>query len=203
MANVLVIQSSPRGSDSFTRKLVAAIVTELGEKNQSSTVTVRDLALNPLPHLEEVHIAAFRAPPETHGPAHKDVLMRSDKIIAEVKAADVIVIGVPMYNFSIPSVLKSWIDHLARAGQTFRYTEKGPEGLVKGKKVYLALASGGIYSEGPYKAFDFADSYMRAILGFIGVTDVTTFRVEGVAVPAKQEAALQKAIDSIKLRWSI
>ena len=199
MNNVLVIESSPRGSESFTRKLTGAVVAKLSKKDPSLKVITNDLTKNPLPHLEEVHIAAFRAPPETHTAAHKEVLKRSDAVISAVKGADAIVIGIPMYNFSIPSVLKSWIDHLVRAGQTFRYTEKGPEGLVGGKKVYLAISSGGIYSEGPYKSYDFTESYMRAVLGFIGITDVITLRVEGVAVPAKQEEALQKAIASINV----
>jgi FMN-dependent NADH-azoreductase len=104
-----------------------------------------------------------------------------------------------MYNFGIASTLKSWIDHIARANKTFRYSEKGPEGLVKNKKVYLAISTGGVYSDGPMKAYDFTEPYLRAVLGFMGMTNLTAYRVEGVNMPALKESALQKAIDSIAL----
>lgn len=111
--------------------------------------------------------------------------------------ADIIVIGVPIYNFNIPSALKAWLDHLVRAGKTFSYQTGRPEGLVKDKKVYLAIASGGVYSDGPMKSYDFAEPYLRAVLGFIGITDITTFRVEGTNVPDLKETALQKGIESV------
>jgi FMN-dependent NADH-azoreductase len=104
-----------------------------------------------------------------------------------------------MYNFGIPSTLKTWIDHVARAGKTFKYDGKTPEGLVKNKKVYLAISSGGVYSEGFMKAYDFTESYLRAVLGFMGMTDIKAFRVEGVKVPGMQEIALDKAIQAIEL----
>jgi FMN-dependent NADH-azoreductase len=113
--------------------------------------------------------------------------------------ADVIVIDAPLYNFSIPSALKAWVDHIARAGVTFKYDENGPEGLVKGKKVYVALASGGIYSDGPMKGYDFAAPYLKSVLGFMGMTDFTVFRVEGVSYPNLKDTALQTAVDSIVL----
>src|SRR5690606_13185688 len=119
-----------------------------------------------------------------------------DEAIAALKAADIIVIGVPMYNFSIHSTLKAWIDHIMRAGVTFKYTEDGPVGLLGNKKVYLAIASGGVYS-GDRKQFDFTEPYLRAALGFIGITDITTYRVEGVAIPGIQEDAYSKAIEAI------
>jgi FMN-dependent NADH-azoreductase len=114
--------------------------------------------------------------------------------------ADAVVLGVPIYNFAIPSALKTWIDHVARVGRTFKYGAHGsPEGLVKGKKVYLAVASGGIYSEGPMKAFDFAEPYLKAVLGFLGMTDIRTFRAEGTAIPNIKETALAKAIESVRI----
>ena len=103
-----------------------------------------------------------------------------------------------MYNFGIPSTLKAWIDHIVRAGVTFRYSDGFPEGLIKNKKVYLAISSGGVYSEGPMKSYDFTEPYLRTALGFIGLTDITVFRVEGTFVPGVKETALPKAIDSVK-----
>ena len=120
-----------------------------------------------------------------------------DETIAELLAADTIVIGAPLYNFGIASTLKAWIDHIARAGITFRYSAAGPEGLVKGKTVYVAFASGGIYSEGPLTAYDFVAPYLRTVLGFLGMTDVTVVRVEGTAVPELKDAALAKALASV------
>ena len=113
--------------------------------------------------------------------------------------ADVLVIGVPMYNFSVPSTLKAWIDHIMRAGVTFKYDEKGPKGLVQGKKVYLAVASGGIYSEGPMKAYDFVTPYLQTVLGFIGLTDITIIRAEGTSIPDKKEFALETAMNRMDL----
>jgi FMN-dependent NADH-azoreductase len=113
----------------------------------------------------------------------------ADKLIAEVEAADTIVIAAPMYNFTIPSTLKAWLDHIARAGRTFRYTAAGPEGLLKGKKVFVVESRGGFYGEGPAKAMDFQEPYLRAMLGFLGLNDVTFIHAEGQAVSA--EAAAQ------------
>ena len=113
--------------------------------------------------------------------------------------ADIIVIGAPLYNFSIHSSLKAWIDHIVRAGITFKYDENGANGLVTGKKVYVAFSSGGIYSEGPWKPFDFVEPYLKHILGFIGLTDITIFRVEGTNIPVVQDTALEKGISSIHL----
>jgi len=114
-------------------------------------------------------------------------------------AADVIVIGAPLWNFSIPSVLKAWIDHIARAGVTFKYSEAGAEGLVKGKTVYVAMASGGVYSSGPYQVYDFVSTYLKSVLGFMGMTDLKIFRAEGLTYPGQAEEALQKGLDSIAL----
>ena len=199
MKSLLVIESSPRGASSFSRKLSHAVVEKLKAKNPGAQVKIRDLTLHPTPHLEEAHLTAFFTPPEKQSAASKEAIRHSDTSIDEIMAADTIVIAVPMYNFTIPSSLKAWIDHLSRAGKTFKYTDKGPEGLVKGKKIYLAIATGGIYSEGPMKPHDYTEPYLRFIFGFLGMTDVTAFRVEGVANPANQEAALAKAIASIHI----
>jgi len=194
---ILHLISSPRGEGSFSIKLGNAIIRQLQSKYPGSTVTVRNLTADPFPHLEEVHLNSFFTPEEARSEEQVKALRHSDQAIAELVAADTIVIGVPMYNFSIHSSLKAWVDHVVRAGLTFRYSEQGVEGLVKNKKVYLAVATGGVYSDGPMKDADFTEPYMRSILNFIGITDITTLRVEGVAIPDMKESALQKAVDAI------
>ena len=196
---ILNLISSPRGDASFSIKLGDAIIQKLQAANPGSTVKIHDLVKTPFPHLEEVHLNSFFTPKENHTPEMTEAIKHSDQAIAEITDADVIVIGVPMYNFSIHSTLKAWIDHLARAGKTFQYTANGPEGLVKNKKVYLAIATGGVYSEGSMKAYDFTEPYLRTILGFLGMTNVTAFRVEGVNMPDLKDQALEKAVQSIQL----
>jgi FMN-dependent NADH-azoreductase len=196
---ILHLISSPRGAASFSRKLGNAIVEKLQEENSDAQVKLHDLTNKPFPHLEEVHLNSFFTPAENFTPELAEAIKHSDEAIAELMDADIIVIDSPMYNFGIASTLKSWIDHIARVNKTFRYSEKGPEGLVKNKKVYLAISTGGVYSDGPMKAYDFTESYLRAVLGFMGMTNLTAHRVEGVNMPALKESALQKAIDSIAL----
>lgn len=200
MKNILVVESSQSGEASFSRKLTREIVGRLIEKNPGIEVRTHDLAAKPFPHLTGAHLGAFFTAPDKHTDAQKQLVSHSEEAIADIMAADAIVIGVSMYNLSIPSVLKAWIDHVSRAGRTFRYGANGPEGLVKGKKVYLAIASGGVYSQGPSKSYDFSEPYLRAALGFLGMTDVTVFRVEGVAIPGLKETALDRAFESVNWR---
>ncbi|MEO6638291.1 MAG: NAD(P)H-dependent oxidoreductase [Ginsengibacter sp.] len=195
---ILHLISSPRGASSMSIKLGNAIIEKLQAENPGSLVIVRNLAETTFPHLEEVHLNSFYTPVEKHTPELTEAIKHSDEAIAELKNADVIVIGVPMYNFSIHSTLKAWIDHIARAGKTFSYSEKGPSGLINDKKVYLAISSGGVYSQGPLKAFDFTETYLRSVLGFLGMTDVIAFRVEGLNVPDLKDNAWSKAIESIE-----
>lgn len=197
MKKILNVISSARGAASNSTQLANAIIERLTEQYAGSTVKLRDLVEHHYPHLEESHLNAFFAPAENQTPESREAAQHSDEAIKEVTEADIIVIGVPIYNFNIPSALKAWLDHLVRAGKTFSYQTGRPEGLVKDKKVYLAIASGGIYSDGPMKSFDFAEPYLRAVLGFIGITDVTTFRVEGTNMPDLKETALQKGIERI------
>ncbi|TGE28183.1 FMN-dependent NADH-azoreductase [Hymenobacter metallicola] len=194
---ILQIISSAQGAASFSTRLSQGIIDKLLAAEPGSRVVVRDVASQPFPHLEEAHLQAYLTPTEGRSPEQQQAVQHSDEAIAQVMAADVLVIGVPFYNFSIPSSLKSWLDHLTRAGITFRYTPTGPEGLITGKKVYLAVASGGIYSEGPMQAYDFATPYLRLVLQFLGLTDVTVARAEGVKLPDFQATALQKGIDSV------
>ncbi|MBJ6107896.1 FMN-dependent NADH-azoreductase [Hymenobacter sp. BT523] len=194
---ILQIISSARGAESYSTRLSQGIIDKLLAAHPGSTVVVRNVATHPFPHLEEAHLQAYFTPAEGRSPEQQEAVRHSDEAIAQVMAADVLVVGVPFYNFSIPSSLKSWLDHLTRAGVTFRYTPSGPEGLIKGKKVYLAVASGGIYSEGPMQAYDFAAPYLRTVFGFLGLTDVTVARAEGVKLPDVEPTALQKGLDSI------
>jgi FMN-dependent NADH-azoreductase len=197
MTKILHVISSPRGSGSNSIKLGNAIIDKIREQHPSASVVVKDLTSHPFPHLEEAHLNAFFTPAEKHSAENKQAIMASDKAIAEIFDADIIVIGAPMYNFSISSTLKAWIDHVARAGITFKYTDHGPEGLISGKKVFLAVATGGVYSSGPYQPYDFLVPYLIHILGFLGISDVTVFRAEGFNVEALRAAALDKGIDNI------
>ncbi|HAQ20611.1 MAG TPA: FMN-dependent NADH-azoreductase [Prolixibacteraceae bacterium] len=199
MKKILHIISSPRGGESYSIKLGNAIVDKIKSVYPGSTVKENNLAKNQFPHLDEAQIASFFTPEEFRTPENLEAVRNSDKAINEIMEADILVIGAPFYNFSIHSTLKAWIDHIARAGVTFRFTEKGYEGLVHGKKVYIAVASGGIYSDGAMQSYDFSAPYLKAILGFLGITDVNVIRVEGTAIPGIQDSALHKAISSIKL----
>jgi FMN-dependent NADH-azoreductase len=194
---ILQIITSARGAESFSTKLSQGIIDKLQAAHPGSTVVVRDLAKHPFPHLEEAHLQAYFAPAESRSPEQQEAVRHSDEAIAEVLAADVLVIGSPLYNFMITSSLKAWLDHLTRANVTFRYTPNGPEGLIKGKQVYLAVASGGVYSEGPMQPYEFATPYLRWMLGFLGMRDVTVARAEGVKLPELQATALQKGLESV------
>lgn len=198
MKNILHIISSPNGNKSFSNQLGNAVIGKILQAHPGSTVQVRDLTKYPFPHLEEATLAAFGKKTED-GSQDDDAAAHSDQAIAELEQADILVISVPLWNFGIPSVLKAWVDHIVRAGKTFRYTEKGPVGLVLGKTVYIALASGGIYSSGPLQGYDFASTYLKAVFSFLGMTEVRIFRAEGVAYPGQAELALQKGIESIAI----
>ena len=181
MKNILLIQSSPRGVASLSQKVAQSVVDDLQARHPHANVVVRDLAKNPPPHVGPDFIAGSYAPPEKRTPDQAKAIAVSDALIDELLAADTIVIAAPMHNFALPSTLKAWIDHISRAGRTFAYGANGPEGLVKGKRAILVLARGGVYSSGPAKPFDFQEPYLRTILGFIGITDVSVVHVEGVA----------------------
>jgi len=198
MKKILNIVSSAKGDQSFSNKLSGAIIDKLLTVYPGSQLQTRDLAADPLPHIQGPQIFAHYTPAEQRTADHKEVLKKSDKAIQELMDADFIVIGVPLYNFGVPSTLKSWVDHIARSGITFSYGDGVPKGLVTDKKVYLAVASGAIYSDGPMKALDFAEPYLRGLLGFLGMTDITTFRVEGIGMPQLAETALPKAVDLVK-----
>lgn len=182
MTNILFVSSSPRGAASQSTKVAELLIAGIQAEDPTATVTRRDLAKDPLPHVDEAYLGAVFAPADTHSDAQKQLLALSDTLVDEVLAADIIVIGSAMINFTVPSTLKSWFDFIARAGRTFRYDENGPQGLVKGKRVVVVEAKGGIYSDGPMKVHDYQQPWVRFMLGFLGMTDVEVIYVEGQAL---------------------
>lgn len=196
MSNVLLIHSSVFGENS--RSL--ALARYLLKRYPHGSVVERALTAETMPHLDGQTFAAMGPPDGEHTSSQRAAVALSDTLIAELEAADTIVLAVPMYNFSIPSTLKAWIDHVARRGRTFRYTENGPEGLLKGKKVFVLVARGGFYSKGaPAAALDFQEPYLRAVLGFIGLTDVTFVHLEGLAMgPEAANTNHDKALAEIE-----
>lgn len=197
MKNILHIISSPRGENSISVKLGTAIVAQATDTFPRSTVTELNLTETPFPHIDAAYINALFTPAELATPEVKATLQRSDDAVAQLIDTDILVIGLPLYNLGITSTLKTWVDNVLRAGKTFSYSENGPQGLLKGKKAYIAIASGGIFSEGPTAAFDYAITYLTGILNFIGITDIDVIRAEGLAIPGIQETALDKAISAI------
>lgn len=174
---LLHIDSSVLGENSASRSLTEAIVGRLRVENPGIEVVRRDLAAQTLPHLTPVL-------DEGH-----PCVSRNAEVLDEFLGADIVVVGAPMYNFTIPSQLKAWIDRILIAGKTFRYTGNGAEGLAGGKRVIIASARGGIYSEGPAAAVDFQETYLRHVFGFIGIHDVEFVRAEGLNLGAEQRAA--------------
>lgn len=190
--NILHIASSARGAESYSNRVAAQVIAELQRRAPGSTVTTRDLARDPLPHIDDDFVVATRSPSGPQTEAQRRRLAQSDALVDELLAADMVVIAAPMINFTIPSNLKTWIDHVARAGRTFSYSEKGPQGLVTDKQVILVVARGGVYSDKP--AFDFQVPYLKNVLAFLGMTDVEVLDVEGTAFgPEVAEKAVQAA----------
>lgn len=197
MTRILLLNSSPR-SDSVSAKVAAEIVKKLQANSKGSTIVERNLSKHALPHMDEDFVVGSRIEADKRSKSQQAAVDLSDKLIAEVAASDTLVIASPMFNFGPSTTLKAWFDYILRAGVTFRYTEKGPEGLLTGKKVYVVVARGGIYSEGPLKAIDFQEPYLRHLLGFVGITDVTFVRIEGIAYgPEAAEKAMTVALESI------
>ena len=202
MKKVLRLISSPRAEASLSIKLGNAVIEKIKEKYPDSSIKQRDLTKNPFPHIDEVLINAFFTPTEKLSKEQSEAIKLSDEAIAELQEADIIVIDTPMYNFSIPSTLKTYLDHIVRRGVTFTGVVVGNEtkieGLLKNKKVYLAFSSSGIYSEGVLQSYDFSVPLMKAVLGWMGMTDVTAFRAEGIRFVG-EEIAFQKGIESIAI----
>ncbi|MBY4630427.1 FMN-dependent NADH-azoreductase [Rhizobium croatiense] len=196
MSSILLLTSSPR-AESLSTPIAVDLAEKLKNQKPGSVVVRRDLATNPLPHIDDLFTGAIRKPAEDRTAEEIAAVKTSDELVAELFAADTIVISTGLINFNIYSSLKTWIDNVARAGVTFKYTESGPVGLVTGKKVYVVLASGGVYSQGPAAPLNHAVPYLKSVLGFLGITDIETIHVEGLAFGPE---AAEKAIEAAKSR---
>lgn len=196
--NVLVIDSSINGSKSFTKKLTSDFSKKLKAKHKKAHFIYHDFGASPIKHLGGSEVAAFYS--GKSDVKTRNILKLSNKLTNELIDADIVAIGSPMYNFTISSNLKAWIDHIVRNDLTFKYTEKGPVGLLNsGKKVVIFTASGGVYSSGDMKAYEYNQSYLKTIFGFLGVKDVQVISIEGIGMPdvlVKSEKAAFEAIDS-------
>jgi FMN-dependent NADH-azoreductase len=196
MKNLLQINASLFADGGQSSQLANQFVAAWRINNPSAKVTQHNLASEPVPHLTAEGFQAFLSKPEARTTAQQAVVDYSDALINELRAADVIVLGLPMYNFGVPSMLKAYIDHIGRAGVTFKYTEKGPVGLLTGKKAYVFAARGGVYLGTPK---DTQTAYIRDFLGFIGITDVEFVYAEGLNMgDAPKQASLAKAQNEVR-----
>jgi FMN-dependent NADH-azoreductase len=194
MKTILQLNSSMFSDSGQSSTLANELVGAL--RDPGARLIRRDLARDPVPHLDAERFGAFLTPKEKRTPGQEQVVAFSDRLIGELKAADIIVLGLPMYNFGLPSTLKAYFDHVARAGVTFKYTDKGPVGLLPGKKAYVVAARGGYYAGKPN---DTQTAYLRDFLAFIGITDVEFVYAEGLAVgDASKAEGLSKARGQIE-----
>ena len=188
--NILQLNSSARrvqdGQGSFSTRLANELVAALLQRNAGAKLTVRDLGLNPHAAMDEAALGALFTPADKRSAEQAARVAANDALIDEVQAQDVLVIATPMINFAVPTQLKNWIDAIARAGTTFRYTATGPEGLITGKKVYVVVATGGVHRGQPT---DGITPYLRTVLGFLGMTDVQFVYAEGLGMGPEAEAA--------------
>lgn len=197
--NILHIDSSILGENSVSRKLSAAVVQQLAKQSTASAVTYRDLAQHPVPQFSPQILQSMALAHDQLGPEAAKELLALQQVLDEVIAADVVVVGAPMYNFSVPSQLKSWLDALVVPGKTFRYSDGGVEGLLGGKRVLIASSRGGFYGpDSPAAAAEHQESLLRSLFGFIGIADIEVIRAEGVRVSeehakASIAAALEQA----------
>lgn len=206
MAHILHIDSSPRGERSISRMLSQEFISGWKAAHPEDTVTYRDLGRHPVPFVSETWIAAAFSPPDTHTPELTEALRISNELIDELLAADRYVFGVPMHNLAIPATFKAYIDQIVRAGRTFAVTEAGYKGLVEGKKALILTAEGGQYRPGmPTESYNFQEPYLRGILGFMGITDVTFIHGDGLSlgdeVRKKSLAEAKEAIQQAIATW--
>ena len=177
MSRVLIIESSARQQDSVSRQLTQTFISQWQTAHPNDQITVRDLAVNPVPHLDINLLGGWMKPAGQRSDIEESSLERSNQLTDELLAADVLVMAAPMYNFAIPSTLKAWLDHVLRAGVTFKYTDTGPQGLLSGKRAYVLTARGGIYAG---STADHQEPYLRQVMAFIGIHDVTFIHAEGM-----------------------
>lgn len=197
MKQILMIEVSPRGAASASRAAAARLAAHLAAAWPTARLVRRDLAATPLPHLDAATLDVIAARDPAQQGAPTGLARLSDELTSELLAADCLVIATPMWNFGIPSALKAWIDLVVRPGRTFRYTDTGVAGLAQGKRAILLLASGGVFSDGPWRPWDHAEPYLRQVLGFIGIDDVETIRIEGMNIPGLAEQAHATAFAAI------
>jgi FMN-dependent NADH-azoreductase len=197
MKNILLVLGSPRGSASYSHQIGRRIVDDLKSRFPAAKVVVRNLGKDPLPDVSEAFVSGRMLAADQRNLKETEAIALSDILVGELMAADVLVLATPMYNFGVAAAVKTWIDYIVRPGVTFSYSASGAMGLAKGKKVILALASGGVYAAGPMKAFDFQEPYLRTVLGFIGMSDVEVVRIEGVGLG---DDAAQNAVTAAKAR---
>lgn len=196
MKKVLVIKSSIRGDQGNSSKLTDKLVHDWGKNNPDDTITTRDLSKSPLPHLSEETYMAMPVAPDQRTKEQQSAMELSDQLTEEFLSADTLIIGVPLYNLGIPSSFKAYIDHITRPGLTFSYTAEGPVGLAGDKKVILVLARGGIYWQTPN---DTQTPYLKSILGFIGISNITYIVAEGLNInPEMCKQSMQSATKSIE-----
>ncbi|SEI24299.1 FMN-dependent NADH-azoreductase [Pseudomonas fuscovaginae UPB0736] len=177
MSRVLIIESSARQQDSISRQLTQQFISQWKAAHPADEISVRDLAKSPVPHLDINLLGGWMKPQEQRSEIEQASLERSNELTDELLAADVLVLAAPMYNFAIPSTLKAWLDHVLRAGVTFKYTDTGPQGLLTGKQAYVLTARGGLYAGGTQ---DHQEPYLRQVLAFIGIHDVNFIHAEGL-----------------------
>jgi FMN-dependent NADH-azoreductase len=193
MSTILVLTSSALGPASVSNQLVQDAIARLRLKDPDLRIITRDLGENPIPHLTAEPATALRGA-EPGNAEQTAARALSDELIAEIKAADTLVVGAPMYNFGIASTLKTWFDYVLRAGITFKYSESGPVGLIEGKRAIVIESRGGLYSEGPAKAMDSQEPHLRNLLGFIGITNIAFVRAAKLAFgPEARERAIDAA----------
>ncbi|AZC29537.1 FMN-dependent NADH-azoreductase [Pseudomonas chlororaphis] len=191
MSRVLIIESSARQQDSVSRQLTQTFIKQWQAAHPGDQITLRDLAVTPVPHLDSNLLGGWMKPAEQRNEIEEASLQRSNELTNELLAADVLVMAAPMYNFAIPSTLKAWLDHVLRAGVTFKYTETGPQGLLNGKRAYVLTARGGIYAG---STADHQEPYLRQVMGFIGIHDVEFIHAEGMNLGGDfQEKGLNQA----------
>jgi FMN-dependent NADH-azoreductase len=194
--NILQINSSARADNSYSTRLANTLVERLQATNANATATVRDMGKTSHPMLDEFALQAIFTPAEARTPVQQERVALDDALIAEIQAADVLVLAVPMYNFSIPVQLKNWIDAISRAGVTFSYTAQGPEGLLKGKRAIVVQTRGGIHRNQPS---DSLTPYLQTFLGFLGITDVQFVFAEGLSMgPDAEQQGLAAAYEQIE-----
>jgi FMN-dependent NADH-azoreductase len=191
MTAILRVEASIKGEASVSRKLTDRLIARLLDANADASLVSRDLSAGIKP-IDANWIGAVFTPADQRSPEQAEIVAYADELLDEVKAADIIVIGMPVYNFGVPSQLKSWFDQLARRGETFVYTEAGPKGLLEGKKAIIAMASDGTPKGSPV---DFASGYVKHMLGFFGVTEVETVAADAIAMAP--DTAVPQALDAV------